>query len=171
MGGGRMAPVQTSEAQSAAARSNRSHRLRTDENVRSANTAERVSGHRDSRAGFSATTEELSANEMKAWSTQSPDAAREHPPKAPLVFRVGVTGHRPDPAQGRPQPDPARLRVTIRSVLTYIADAFAGVAQANGDLFDLEHGKSTLRLISALAEGPDQWIAEEACAMGYELQC
>jgi hypothetical protein len=100
-----------------------------------------------------------------------------HPPKAPLVFRVGVTGHRPDPDRGRPQPDVARLRLTIRAILQHIADAVDGVAQAHGEMFDRAGGSGpspcggTLRLISALAEGPDQWIADEAVKIGYELQC
>lgn len=98
------------------------------------------------------------------------------PPLAPLALRVGVTGHRPDGAKGRPEPDVARLCLTIREVLRFISDAFDGVAQAHGELFHLAGSPSnparrgSLRLVSALAEGADQWAAGEAINLDYELQ-
>src|SRR4051794_26884098 len=95
-----------------------------------------------------------------------------HPPGTPLVLRVGVTGHRPVGGK-RPMPDVARLRKTIREILRHISDAVQGVATTYGNVFD--SGDSAhfpkLRIISSLAEGADQWIADEACALGYDLQC
>lgn len=104
-------------------------------------------------------------------------SANAGPPLTPLVFRVGVTGHRPDPDKGRALPDVDRLRSTIREILRHILDAFNGVARANSHLFDLQrHSRLAdqaggLRVISALAEGADQWVADEASKLGYELQC
>lgn len=98
-----------------------------------------------------------------------------HPPGTPLILRVGVTGHRPDPKKGRPLPDVARLRETVREILKHISEAVHGVAEAHGNVFNLTGGNQEhpgyLRVVSALAEGADQWIADEALALGYDLQC
>ncbi|MBE3133607.1 MAG: hypothetical protein IMZ55_09040 [Acidobacteria bacterium] len=99
-----------------------------------------------------------------------------HPPRVPLVMRVGVTGHRPD-RQKRIDPDVATTRAVAAEVLTIIRSAVNGVADVSGHLFTvLGDGAQAridrrLRLISALAPGPDQWVADEAVALGYELQC
>ena len=96
------------------------------------------------------------------------------PPRAPLALRVGVTGHRPD--DQRTPPDVGEIRKTARKILRCIRDACEGVADTFGDEFHpldtSEHphpGK--LRVISALAAGSDQWLAEEAIELKYELQC
>lgn len=91
----------------------------------------------------------------------------EHPPRAPLMLRVGVAGHRPDPKK-RPDPNVAALREICRELLLRIHDTFAGVATVHHDLF--AKAPPRLRLISALAEGADQWVASEAEQLGYELQ-
>lgn len=99
-----------------------------------------------------------------------------HPPRVPLVLRVGIAGHRPDRAK-RADPDIAATRAAIADVLAIVRRAVEDVAGASGHLFlsapedwpsrvDLR-----LRIISALAPGPDQWAAEEALKLGYELQC
>jgi len=103
-------------------------------------------------------------------------AAATNPPRAPLVLRVGVTGHRPDPTKGRSLPDETRLRATIREILQNISDAVHGVVQASGAEFDLsvvdaQPHQSHVRVVSALAEGADQWITDEALELGYDLQC
>lgn len=106
-----------------------------------------------------------------------PPPAATAPPRAPILLRIGVTGHRPDPSRGRAAPDEARIRATVRRILEHISDAFDGVAQAQGGLFDLgaglrgPGGPGPLRVISSLAEGADQWCAEEALKLGCELQC
>lgn len=105
----------------------------------------------------------------------TPGSATKHPPRASLVLRVGVVGHRPDPKK-RAAPDIAALREICRKLLIHIKDTFAGVAITHRDLFgdlsakhegDLPTG---LRIISALADGGDQWVADEATRLGYELQ-
>jgi hypothetical protein len=99
-----------------------------------------------------------------------------HPPRVPLVLRVGVTGHRPD-RQKRPDPDIPVARAAIAEVLAAISRAVHGVAEVGSGLFALTaHTGQTsvdrrLRLVSALAAGPDQWVAAEAVSLGYELQC
>jgi hypothetical protein len=94
-------------------------------------------------------------------------AQLKHPPRAPLVLRVGVVGHRHDPKK-RPDPNVAALREICRKLLLHIQDTFKGVATIHHDLF--AETPLRLRLISALAEGADQWVASEAEQLGYELQ-
>jgi hypothetical protein len=103
-----------------------------------------------------------------------PVACPEHPPHAPLVLRVGVTGHRPDPRK-RPNPDVQALRGICRKLLLYIQDSFLGVRMAHDELFAApasgsEDRPAGLRIISSLAEGADQWVAGEAEKLGGELQ-
>lgn len=98
----------------------------------------------------------------------------EHPPRAPLVLRVGVVGHRPD-AKKRAMPDVKALQEACGKLLIHIQEAFAEAAGVHRDLFSEppphDDGKpSGLRLVSALAEGADQWVASAARALGYELQ-
>ena len=114
----------------------------------------------------------------RATSHQGPAApaggAVPHPPRPALAFRVGVTGHRPDPAKGRPAPDVSGLRRTLATLLRQIADVVHGVAGAHATAFDLAasaNPRGTVRLVSALAEGADQWAADEALKAGYELHC
>lgn len=65
---------------------------------------------------------------------------------------LGVTGHRADLLSVDEAP---RLRCAVRKVLA----AFAGSVPA------------PLTLVSALAEGADQLVAEEALSVGYRLVC
>ena len=103
------------------------------------------------------------------------DARAAHiPPRPPLVLRVGVTGHRPDPTK-RPDANVEALRAIIRGVLRQIAESVAGVGATHAELFTVPEapagaGRSRLRLVSALAAGADQWTAKEAWALGYDLQ-
>jgi hypothetical protein len=105
----------------------------------------------------------------------TPNTKSEHPPRVGLVLRIGVVGHRPDPAK-RKSPDIAALRGTCRDLLRHIKGTFGAVMMAHGKLFAAEtpapDGKisSGLRLISSLAEGADQWVAAEAANLGYDLQ-
>jgi len=66
-------------------------------------------------------------------------------------------------------PDVRLLRNTIHEILKHIRDAAQGVANTYGNIFD--SGNPKLRVISSLAEGADQWIADEACDLGYDLHC
>jgi len=111
------------------------------------------------------------------------DSGNNTPPLAPLVLRIGVTGHRTEPdvlppgvKRKRPIPDIPAIRASIQEVLEVIRASFKGVADTKGDLFDLTQGEyrqpggGTLRIISALASGADQWVAEEAISLSFELQ-
>ena len=102
-------------------------------------------------------------------------------PKRPLLLRIGVTGHRTEPddllaeERKRSVPDIPAIRAAIREVLDEIRVVFKQVAGANGELFDInpstysQHGGDTLSLISSLASGADQWVADEAIKLGFEL--
>lgn len=115
--------------------------------------------------------------------TNQNDSGKNTPPLAPLVLRIGVTGHRTEPdvmpagfARKRPIPDIPAIRTSIHEVLEVIRASVKGVADTQGDLFDLtsekyrQPGGGTLRIISSLASGADQWVAEEAISLGFELQ-
>lgn len=98
------------------------------------------------------------------------------PPHPPLVLRVGVTGHRPDPKKCS-DPDQTDLFKLAGQIFERIADAFDGVADTHADVFALSSDapgaqrRGTLRVVSALAAGADQWLAKTAVDPGYELQC
>lgn len=105
------------------------------------------------------------------------------PPRTPLVLRIGVTGHRKEPdimptgvSRKRAIPDIPAIRASIQEVLEVIRVSLKGVADTNGELFDLtqtgnsQPGEGILRIISALASGADQWVADEALKLGFELQ-
>ncbi len=124
-----------------------------------------------------------SAPTNKRSNQQRIDSKNQRPPLTPLVLRIGVTGHRTEPdvmppgvSRKRPTPDIPAIRANIQEILKVIQVSLKGVADTNGDLFDLSPGKhsqpggGTLRIISALASGSDQWVAEEAINLGFELQ-
>jgi len=102
--------------------------------------------------------------------------ALSSPPRVPLVLRVGVTGHRPDAAKRVP-PDVVATRTMVDSLLAVISLAVEDVADHHGELFAGSHDGAAwiasrrVRIVSALAQGPDQWVAQEAVARGYELHC
>jgi len=100
--------------------------------------------------------------------TQSSDSggALLHPPRPPLVFRVGVVGHRPDRLGNA---DLDVLSGVIRSVLGEIRSELIEVREAEADLYGKE--PPVLRAISPLAEGTDRIFAEKALELGAELCC
>lgn len=78
----------------------------------------------------------------------------EKPPKPPLVFRVGIVGHRPRPGEPLDTPSIARRLTAVFGDLSQIARS----ARCSGVPYD--HGTpATLVLVSALAEGADQLAA------------
>ncbi len=130
-------------------------------------------------------TEEKSVSETfieKATKGNEKVKSANSPPRAPLVLRIGVTGHRTEPPEvsedkrKRPIPDEFLIRNTINEILQVIKVSFKGVADTSGSLFELQvnednsFGGGTLRIISALASGADQWVVEEARKLDYELQ-
>lgn len=85
--------------------------------------------------------------------------------RARLALCVGVTGHRPNRLVGA---DLALLRQRVREVLEFVRDAAAEAGAAAGSAY--APGPPLLRVISPLAEGADRIVAEEAVALGFELQ-
>jgi hypothetical protein len=108
-----------------------------------------------------------------------------NPPKAPLVLRIGVSGHRPEPEnlplekRKREVPDVPALQQTIHAALEAIRDTFQEIAATGSHYFDLsvnpysQPGGGVLRIVSALASGADQWVAQIATQpdLQFELQC
>jgi hypothetical protein len=98
---------------------------------------------------------------------------KTHPPAPPLVLHVGVIGHRPDTGK-RPTPDVGAVRKLVAEILSQIRESFEGLATAEGSLFSLNRSEAdatrVIRVISSLASGADQWVADEALRLGYELQ-
>lgn len=94
----------------------------------------------------------------------------EHPPKARLVLRVGVTGHRWNKI-GEPETDSYKaVEDAVRKALKGLEDSLAAVhlKACKLDCYDPE--PPLIRIVSALAEGADRIAAEEAMALGAELQ-
>ena len=88
----------------------------------------------------------------------------ERPPQVQLAVRVGVTGHRDLSAS-----DPKELRARIRDSLRAVKDAALSlVAEPDSGYAPTE---PVCRLLTALAEGADRLVAEEALELGFELQC
>jgi hypothetical protein len=83
------------------------------------------------------------------------------PPPPRRALRVGVTGHREIPAEELPA-----LTAAVADVLRRIRAALDAVREAPG--LDLEAPPRAV-LVSPLAAGADQLVAEEALAQGYEL--
>ena len=88
------------------------------------------------------------------------------PPRAPLAFRVGVVGHRPNRLR---QADLNQLTTTLRQLLEIVKTAVDELQRDEPNLF--ENRTATLRAISPLAEGVDRLFATQALAAGYELCC
>lgn len=82
----------------------------------------------------------------------------EGPSLPQVVFRVAVTGHRPN----RLEPDTSALRERLQEVLQTIAAAVERYGPAQG--------RPKLRIVSSLAEGVDRLAAHCALELGYTLQ-
>lgn len=119
---------------------------------------------------------------IKKSDIQNIESVDNMPPLTPLALRIGVTGHRtesddlPKEKRKRPIPNIPTIRASVREIFEVIRVSLKDVADTNGDLFDLspskysQPGGGTLRIISALASGADQWVAEETIKLGFELQ-
>jgi hypothetical protein len=98
---------------------------------------------------------------------------RIHPDKAPLAFRVGIVGHRPDrlPQDGAGQ---AAIEARLGEVVAAIAEsleAFRADAaeKISTDLYS--DAPAVLTAITPLAEGSDRMFARAALGRGYRLFC
>jgi hypothetical protein len=88
------------------------------------------------------------------------------PPRAPVAFRVGVVGHRPN----RLPTDTASLaRITalLKDVLVTVDEAVRAFARDNAATYAQEDPR--LFAISPLAEGSDRLFAGAALDLGYRL--
>ena len=83
------------------------------------------------------------------------------PPAPRRALRVGVVGHRE-----LSRANEVALRAVLSRILAEIRDAMAGVGEATG--LDTAAPPRPI-VVSALAAGADQIVAEEALALGYEL--
>jgi hypothetical protein len=90
----------------------------------------------------------------------------ECPPRPRLSLNVGVTGHLPGDLI---YANLDTLRERIREVLEFqrkFASNLTGVEK-----YYTNPGKPVLRVLSALAEGADRHVANQALDLGFELQC
>lgn len=92
--------------------------------------------------------------------------ASSGPPRAPLAFRVGVVGHRPDRLK---QADLSVLSTVMRKILSAVKEAVWEVRDTHPQLY--ADALPVLRAISPLAEGSDRLFAEQALDLGYGLIC
>ena len=90
----------------------------------------------------------------------------QSPPRAPLAFRVGVVGHRPNRLGSA---DLGQLASVLNTILGIVRHEVAETKQRNPELFD--DSPPVVRALSPLAEGTDRIFAEQALAAGYELCC
>ena len=97
-------------------------------------------------------------------------AGSERPPRAPIAFRVGIVGHRPNRLPTE-QHSLDALRSTLRHVLDQVRAEVLDFASTD-DANTLYSGdQPILRAVSSLAEGSDRIFAEEALDLGYRLLC
>ncbi len=94
------------------------------------------------------------------------DEPQLSPTKAPLAFRIGVVGHRPNRLK---EANLGQLAELLGNVLKEVKSAVEAFARSRGTLFAA--GTPVLRAISPLAEGTDRMFAQAAVRLGYELCC
>ena len=75
-----------------------------------------------------------------------------NPPRAPLAFRVGVVGHRPDRLDNTKLD---RLAATIHTILRTVKEETHAVGWQHPELYDGVH--AVLTAVSPLAEGIVPW--------------
>ena len=93
-------------------------------------------------------------------------AVYSSPPKAPLAFRAGVVGHRPNRLK---EADLDVLAGELRSILNAVKEEVETAQRESDGLY--ADGAPILRALSPLAEGVDRIFAEQALELGYELCC
>jgi hypothetical protein len=88
------------------------------------------------------------------------------PPRAPLTFRTGIVGHRPDRLGNA---DIEALKNILKSILNVVKGEVLPFAKSHADFYD--SSTPVLRAISPLAEGTDRLFAEQALDLGFEICC
>jgi hypothetical protein len=91
--------------------------------------------------------------------------ASSTPPRPRVAFRVGVTGHR---LVRLLEPD-IRLAAVETQVRTVLAEVVRGVGACNEAFGSVYAGTPLLRVVSPLAEGADQMVAQTGLDLGYQL--
>ncbi|HVM37551.1 MAG TPA: hypothetical protein VM265_04095 [Sphingomicrobium sp.] len=90
-------------------------------------------------------------------------AGNPAPPRPPFVVSLGVTGHRNGALAGHE----SQLRERVETALRTIIAVAATVRERHASCFADE--PTRLELVSPLAEGADQMVAEVAIALGFDL--
>lgn len=93
-----------------------------------------------------------------------PPSAGVHPPKPPFVMTLGVTGHR---LSRIPVHLHAHVYGRIIAVIESLKTVALGVASEGAPYFAPD--PPSLRILSALADGADRWVADAAIAAGFTL--
>lgn len=88
-----------------------------------------------------------------------------HPPKTPMAFHVGVTGHRDLPAPAIPI-----IARTVTELLESVRDEVNIIHRELKTSGLYEDSPPILRCISPLAEGADMIVARQTLALEFELQ-
>lgn len=87
-----------------------------------------------------------------------------HPPRPPFVLTLGVTGHRISRIAAHFHP---HVHARIIAVVESLKTAAVGLASEGAQWF--APLPPDLRILSALADGADRWVAEAAVAAGFTL--
>jgi hypothetical protein len=90
------------------------------------------------------------------------------PPRAPIAFRVGVVGHRPNRLRLNRL---KALREQIASILAAVKLAVDEFRAGDPDMEFYADAEPLLRVISPLAEGTDRIFADEGLKLGFSLCC
>ncbi len=100
-----------------------------------------------------------------AASPHPPKTLPNNPPRPRPAVRVGITGHRLNRLLERGT-DLTALRERLHAALAAIQHSASVLAAEYGAVYT---GEPILRLITPLAEGTDQIVADEGLALGYRL--
>jgi hypothetical protein len=111
-------------------------------------------------------TEPANHSDRRSKSPAARAVDTEYPPRAPLAFRVGVVGHKPNRLQ---HADQDILAHTLASLLSTIAEEVRRIGREHAALFAGQEPR--LRAVSPLAEGADRLFARVALEAGFDLCC
>src|SRR5688500_13263734 len=107
--------------------------------------------------------EQDASNPQPVSSTRDKDISKASPPRARVALRVGVTGHRPNKLQSA---DKQLLCSQIHTALLFLKEITIELHRGAGAFY--LPAPPVLRIISALAEGSDRFVAEAGLALGFE---